>query len=347
MLDVLDRPDGEHARRPTADVGPMAADMDVSAMVGESRPMRHLAELIQKVAQCDSTVLIHGESGTGKELVALAIHRRSSRSQKAFVAINCAAIPDALLESELFGYEKGAFTGAVGSKRGRLELAKDGTVFLDEIGELASTLQAKLLRALQAREFDRLGGTQTVKFNARVVAATNRDLELAVKKGQLRRDLFYRLNVLSLAVPPLREHREDVPLLASYFAAKYSQSCPHRRLDGISPEAQDLLLAYDWPGNVRELENAIEHAVVMGSTDMILPEDLPAALREGRGSGPSRGKYYDAIHRLKRGLILDAIEEANGNYPEAAKLLGIHPNYLHRLVRSFGLGTVADAGRWS
>jgi transcriptional regulator with PAS, ATPase and Fis domain len=305
--------------------------------------MRRLAELIHKVAQSDSTVLIHGESGTGKELVALAIHRHSPRSQKAFVAINCAAIPDALLESELFGYEKGAFTGAVGSKRGRLELAKDGTVFLDEIGELASSLQAKLLRALQAREFERLGGTQAVTFNARVIAATNRNLELAVKKGQLRRDLFYRLNVVSLAVPPLRERREDIPLLASYFASKYAQTCTYRQLNGISREAQALMLAYNWPGNVRELENAIEHAVVMGSTDIILPQDLPGALLEWRSSEPSRGKYHDAINRLKRGLILDAMEEANGNYPEAARLLGIHPNYLHRMVRSFDLGTEAVA----
>jgi transcriptional regulator with PAS, ATPase and Fis domain len=343
MLDVVATPEGAHAKRPITDVGRMPRELNACPMIGDSRPMRHLMELIHKVAQSDSTVLIHGESGTGKELVALAIHRHSPRSQKAFVAINCAAIPDALLESELFGYEKGAFTGAVGSKRGRLELAMDGTVFLDEIGELASTLQAKLLRALQAREFERLGGTLTVKFNARVIAATNRNLESAVKKGQLRRDLFYRLNVVSLAVPPLRERREDISLLASYFAAKYAQNCTYRRLNGISPEARALLLAYNWPGNVRELENAIEHAVVMGSTDMVLPQDLPGALLESHGSERSRGKYYDSINRLKRGLVLDAMEEANGNYPEAARLLGIHPNYLHRLVRSFDLSSEAMA----
>jgi transcriptional regulator with PAS, ATPase and Fis domain len=342
MLDVVAMPDGPHAKRSLTEMGRVARDLDV-CMVGESRPMFHLTQLIRKVAQSDSTVLIHGESGTGKELVARAIHRHSQRSQKAFVAINCAAIPDALVESELFGYEKGAFTGAVGSKRGRLELAKDGTVLLDEIGELASTLQAKLLRALQAREFERLGGTQTVKFNARVIAATNRNLESAVKKGQLRRDLFYRLNVVSLAVPPLRERREDIPALASHFAAKYAQSCTHRQLNGISAEARALLMAYSWPGNVRELENAIEHAVVMGSTDTILPQDLPGALLEWQGSERRRGKYYDAISRLKRGLVLDAMEEANGNYPEAARLLGIHPNYLHRLVRSFDLGSEAMA----
>jgi DNA-binding NtrC family response regulator len=192
-----------------------------------------------------------------------------------------------------------------------------------------------LLRALQAREFDRLGGMQSIKFNARVIAATNKNLELAVKKGELRRDLFYRLNVVSIAVPPLRERREDIPLLASYFATNYAQRCANRQVKEISPEARAVLMDYDWPGNVRELENAIEHAVVMGSTDRILPEDLPAALLQRHGSERSRGRYYDSISRLKRGLILEAIDEAKGNYPEAAQLLGIHPNYLHRLARSF------------
>ncbi len=304
-------------------------------MVGEGNSIRRLTALIQKVAQSDSTVLVHGESGTGKELVAVAIHRNSERREKPFIAINCAAIPDTLLESELFGYEKGAFTGAVASKRGRLEMAKDGTIFLDEVGELTPALQAKLLRALQAREFDRLGGTQSIKFSARVIAATNKNLELAVKKGELRRDLFYRLNVVSIAVPPLRERHEDIPLLASYFATKYSQRCTNRQVKEISPEARAVLMNYDWPGNVRELENAIEHAVVMGSADRILPEDLPAALLQRQGSERSRGRYYDSISRLKRGLILEAIDEAKGNYPQAAQLLGIHPNYLHRLARSF------------
>ncbi len=247
-------------------------------IIGESKAIRGLNRLIQKVAQSDSSVLVHGESGTGKELVAVAIHRNSARCDKPFVAINCAAIPETLLESELFGYEKGAFTGAAASKRGRLEMAKDGTLFLDEVAELAPNLQAKLLRALQTRQFERLGGTQPIKFSARVISATNKNLELAVKKGELRPDFFYRLNVVSIAVPPLRERREDVVLLASYFATKYAHKCTSRLVKGISEEARDLLMAYHWPGNVRELENAIEHAVVMGSTDLILPEDLPAAL---------------------------------------------------------------------
>ena len=308
-----------------------------NSIVGESKSIRHLTQLIEKVAQSDCTVLIHGESGTGKELVAVAVHRQSTRCEKPFVAINCAAIPEALLESELFGYEKGAFTGAVTNKKGKLEVAQDGTVFLDEIGELAPALQAKLLRALQTKTFERLGATQPIRFDARVIAATNKKLELAVKRGELRADLFYRLNVVSLAVPPLRERRDDIPLLASYFATKYAQKCTNRLVTGISPDARSVLLAYGWPGNVRELENAIQHAVVMGSTELLLPEDLPAALLEWHGSERSRGKYQDSINRLKRNLLTEALEETNGNYPEAARLLGIHPNYLHRLARSFEL----------
>jgi len=313
-------------------------------IVGESRSVQHVIQLIHKVAQCDSTVLVHGESGTGKELVAVAIHRKSARCKKPFVAINCAAIPETLLESELFGYEKGAFTGAVASKRGKLEVAQDGTVFLDEIGELALTMQAKLLRALQMWEFERLGGTQPIKFRARVIAATNKNLELAVQKGELRRDLFYRLNVVSIAVPPLRERREDIALLASHFVAKYAHRCTTRLVTGISAEALGLMIAYNWPGNVRELENAIEHAVVIGSADLILPEDLPPALSEWQGSERRRGRYHDSINRLKRSLLVEAIEEANGSYPKAARLLGIHPNYLHRLARIFDLyGCIRNA----
>ncbi len=307
-------------------------------LVGESKPFRHLTGLIEKVAQGDSTVLVHGESGTGKELVAIAIHRNSARADGPFVAINCAAIPESLLESELFGYEKGAFTGAVGNKRGRFEIANGGTLFLDEIGELAPAMQAKLLRVLQTRQFERLGGTQSIKLGARIIAATNKDLATAMKKSEFRRDLFYRLNVVSIAVPPLLEHREDIPLLAIHFATKYIQKCTGRRFKGISPEARSMLMHYTWPGNVRELENAIEHAIVMGTSDVILPEDLPEALLEWH-SVRGEAKYYDSINQLKRKLILDALEEAEGRYPEAAKLLGIHPNYLHRLVRNFDVAS--------
>ena len=304
-------------------------------MIGESKCLRRLTEQIQKVANGDSTVLVHGESGTGKELVAVAIHRNSARAEAPFAAISCAAIPESLLESELFGHERGAFTGAVACKRGKFEVAKDGTLFLDEIGELAPALQAKLLRVLETRQFERLGGIQPIRLEARVITATNKDLDLAIKKGEFRRDLFHRLKVVSIAVPPLRERREDIPLLAMHFATKCAQRCTTRPFKGISPEARLLLMNYNWPGNVRELENAIEHAIVMGSTDLILPEDLPEVLLERRFSGRSSAKYHDSINQVKRKLVLDAIEETRGSYPDAAKLLGIHPNYLHRLARNF------------
>ena len=248
-------------------------DMD-GVIVGESNSMRQVEEFISKVADGDSTILIRGESGTGKELVAHAIHRSSSRASKPFVAINCAAIPEALLESELFGHEKGAFTGAIATKKGKLEVAEGGTVFLDEVAELPSPLQAKLLRVLQQREFERVGGTRSLKFDARVLTATNKDLEQAIKDKEFRQDLYYRLNVVSIVIPPLRDRPDDIPLLAIYFAAKYAEKCK-RALKGISQEARALLMAYSWPGNVRELENAIEHAMVLGLTDEILPDDLP------------------------------------------------------------------------
>ena len=228
--------------------------------------MRSLYRQIGRVAPSDSTVLITGESGTGKELVARAIHSNSPRAERPFVAINCAAITETLLESELFGHERGAFTGAIAQKKGRLETADGGTVLLDEIGELSPALQAKLLRVLQEREFERVGGTRSIAVDFRLVAATNRDLEQAIAAGTFRRDLYYRLNVVSLAVPPLRERPEDIPLLANHFARRHAANMK-RRVTGVSPEALACLMAYDWPGNVRELENAIERAVVLGSTD--------------------------------------------------------------------------------
>jgi len=305
-------------------------------MVGDGKAMRQLSNLIAKVAAGDSVVLIRGESGTGKELVARAIHATSARADKPFVAINCAAIPDTLLESELFGHEKGSFTGAIATKKGKLEVAEDGTVLLDEIGELAPTLQAKLLRVLQQREFERVGGTRPIKLQARILAATNRDLEQAIKTGEFRQDLFYRLNVVSVPIQPLRKHREDIPLMAIYFATKYAQKC-NRPFKGITAEARALLMNYDWPGNVRELENAIEHAIVLGASDEIRPEDLPEALLERPTAKPEGGKYHAAISELKKRLIRDALAEADGSYTDAAKLLGVHPNYLHRLIRNLDM----------
>jgi transcriptional regulator with PAS, ATPase and Fis domain len=298
--------------------------------------MRQVQSFIARVAKTDSTVLIRGESGTGKELVARAVHRNSDRADKPFVAINCAAIPETLLESELFGHEKGAFTGAIATKKGKLEVAENGTIFLDEIGELAPTLQAKLLRALQEHEFERVGGTRTLKMQARVIAATNKNVEDAIKVGQFRQDLYYRLNVVSVVVPPLRDRPDDIPLLAMFFCSRYSEKCK-RPLKGISSEARALLLNYSWPGNVRELENAIERAIVLGIGDEIEPEDLPDEILEVQPPAESSVKLHDQINELKKRLIIDAVRQTKGSYTEAAKLLGVHPNYLHRLIRNLNI----------
>ena len=305
-------------------------------MIGNSPRMREVFRLIEKIAPADATVLIRGESGSGKELVAHAIHHNSGRAAKQFVAINCAVLSETLLESELFGYEKGAFTGAVAQKRGRLEVADGGTLFLDEVGELTSATQAKLLRVLQERQFERVGGTRTIEVDVRVIAATNRDLEEAIRAGTFRQDLYYRLNVISLTLPALRERREDVPLLAYHFVNKYSKKCK-RLVNGISPAARNYLLAYDWPGNVRELENAIERAVVLGNSDLVMPDDLPEALLATAVGSQSSPTYHEAVNEMKKQFILRALEQSNGNYTEAAKLLGIHPTNLHRLIRTMGL----------
>ncbi len=306
-------------------------------MVGGSPAMRKVFDFIRRVAPTDSTVLIQGESGTGKELVARALHRNSSRAEQPFVAINCAAIAETLLESELFGHEKGAFTGAAAQKKGKVEVAEGGTLFLDEIGELAPGLQAKLLRVLQEREFERLGGTKPIKLNIRLIAATNRSLPDAVKAGTFRNDLYYRLNVVTLNVPALRERREDISVLADHFAAKASRKCGIRAKP-LSSEALGCLMHYDWPGNVRELENALERALVLGSTDSILPDDLPEAVLEaGSTATTATDKYHGNIKETKKQLILQALQQAKGNYIEAAKALGMHPNSLLRLIRNLDL----------
>jgi len=305
-------------------------------MVGESAPMKDVYQFLSRVAPTDSTVLIEGESGTGKELVARAMHRNSPRSSKPFIAINCAAIPEGLLESELFGHERGAFTGAVTQKKGRFEMANGGVVFLDEIGELAPALQVKLLRVLQEREFERVGGTRPISVDIRLIAATNSDLKEAAKAGSFRQDLYYRLNVVSLVVPPLRERREDIPMLADYFVVKSSSRCKLKAKQ-ISPEAMACLVNYDWPGNVRELENAVERALVLAWSDVIRPEDLPESILERDPRPGVSAKYHAALKELKKELILGALEEAQGNYTEAARILGVHANYLHRLIRNLGL----------
>jgi len=307
------------------------------SLVGEGARMKEIFQFLTRVAPTESTVLLEGESGTGKELAARALHRNSHRGNKPFVAINCAAIPESLLESDLFGHERGAFTGAAVQKKGRLEVADGGVVFLDEIGELAPALQVKLLRVLQEREFERVGGTHTIKVDIRLIAATNRDLNEAVRTSEFRQDLYYRLAVVRLTMPPLREHREDIPMLTRHFVQKYAKRSKVKP-KAVSREAMAALVNYEWPGNVRELENAIERALVMGSSDAVLLEDLPESLLEQESPAEMHeGKYHASLKELKKQLILDAVEQTGGNYVEAAAILGVHPNYLHRLIRNLGI----------
>jgi len=306
-------------------------------MVGNGARMREVYQFIERVAPSDSTVLICGESGTGKELAARAIHKNSPRRAQPFVALNCAALTETLLESELFGHEKGAFTSAISQKKGFLEVAEGGTVFLDEIGELSPILQAKLLRVLQEREFVRVGGTRPIKINVRFLAATNRDLQQCVREEKFRADLFHRLNVISIVLPPLREHPEDIPALAAHFSILHAKNC-NRRIKGISDQALACLTRYDWPGNVRELENAMERAVVIGSSDRILVDDLPEIVFEGvKCVENTPASYHDAVRNLKKELILGALHQTAGNVTEAAKILGVHANYLHRLMSNLKL----------
>ena len=325
----------------------LRAEMSIEHdMVGDSARMRDVYKFISKVAPTEATVLIRGESGTGKELAARAIHSNSPRASEPFVAINCAALTETLLESELFGHEKGAFTGATAQKKGKLEVAQGGTVFLDEIGEMALSLQAKLLRVLQEHELERVGGTRTIKVDLRVIAATNRNLEQAIKDGKFREDLYYRLNVICLTMPPLRERREDIPALVRYFASKYAQKCK-RRVGEIAPDAMACLKSYEWPGNVREFENAMERAVVLGSSETIKLEDLPELVIGSvpvspesffqTAGGSMRLTFYQSLNEAKKRLIADAVDKAQGSYTEAAKRLGMHPNHLHRLIRNLNM----------
>jgi len=306
-------------------------------MIGESAPMKKVFQFISRVAPSDSTVMISGESGTGKELLAQAIHRNSGRRDAPFIAINCAVLIETLLESELFGHEKGAFTGAIAQKKGKFELADHGTLFLDEIAELSLPLQSKLLRVLQEREFERVGGLRPIHVDIRFIAATNKDLKEEIQQGKFRQDLHYRLDVISLEMPSLRDRVEDIPLLAMYFLGKYTAKTK-RRILGISPEARACLMQYPWHGNVRELENAIERAVVLSTGEWISPDDLPETVLESEPpAGIHLGNYHESVQAVRKELILKAIEQAQGNFTEAAKLLGVHANYLHRLLRNLNL----------
>jgi len=306
-------------------------------LIGTSLPMRQICERIAKIARTDATAMIRGETGTGKELAARAIHENSARAGRPFEAINCSLLRDTLLESELFGHEKGSFTGAIAQKKGKLELAAGGTLFLDELGSLGESPQAMLLRVLQTREFQRLGGSRTIHTDIRIIAATNEDLEDAIRRKAFREDLYYRLNVVSLTMPSLRDRSQDIPLLADHFVQLYSRK-NKRPVMSVSSDALALLKRHDWPGNVRELENAIEHAIVFGSTEEILPEDLPDSVLSWCASGePVALAYHDALREAKRNIVLSAMQSALGDYGQAAKQLGIHVNNLHRFIRELSL----------
>lgn len=306
-------------------------------IVGESPKMNHVADLAKKAAGSNATVLLLGESGTGKEIFARNIHNWSERKERPFVAINSMGLSKELLESELFGHERGAFTGAHQLKKGKMELAHRGTVFLDEVGDISPELQAKLLRFLEEREFERVGGTKSISVVIRIIAATNRDLETLVKDGLFREDFYHRLNVVPITLPPLRERKEDIPVLSHYFLRKYSVETK-RHFSKITKEAQEKLLAYVWPGNVRELGNVIERAVVLGSGPNIALEDLPTRMAVGKpGAVPGTLSYREGVYAARKELILKALSTTQGNRSAAAKLLGLEAKYLLALIKSLGI----------
>jgi nitrogen regulation protein NR(I) len=333
-------------------------------IVGDSSQIQKVYELIQTVAKTDTTVMIRGESGTGKELIARAIHCNSSRRYFPIVAVNCGAMAEGILESELFGHERGAFTGAQYRRKGKLELADGGSLFLDEVGNIDTKTQMDLLRVIETKQFARVGGNDIIKVDFRVICATNKDLEKAVTDGTFREDLYYRLNVFSVFIPPLRERKGDIPLLANYFAHKYARAMG-KQITSISPEAMDTIVRYNWPGNVRELENAVKRACVLAATSLILPEHLPAALARSEESGAGSSSAFERmlhqaigaeLQRLKaerdgqiyphflvaleRPLLLHVLERTRGNQLRAAELLGINRNTLRKKLRELGIRPV-------
>jgi two-component system response regulator AtoC len=323
-----------------------ATELDRGEIVGSSPSTAKIFEIIKKVAPTTTTILITGETGTGKELVANAIHMNSPRKLNPFIKINCSAIAENLIESELFGYEKGAFTGAVSSKPGRFELAHKGTLFLDEVGDLPREIQVKLLRVIQDHEFERVGGLQTIKVDVRLVAATNRNLQQRVKEGYFREDLFYRFNVMPIYVPPLRERKEDIPELVSYFIEKFNRKLG-RQIAGVDPEVMELLLDHDWPGNIRELENLAERLVLMAKGDQIVMGDVPAELIEAveekaQTAAPDEKRSIKELIREKTGdiekqMIVKVLAECEGNISKAARQLGLSRRGLHLKLAKYNL----------
>ncbi|MDT7809748.1 MAG: Nif-specific regulatory protein [Acidobacteriota bacterium] len=310
---------------------------DFGHIVGSSNPMREVYEQVTQVARTNTTVLLRGESGTGKEMVAHAIHYNSLRTTKPFIKVSCAALPETLIESELFGYEKGAFTGAMSRKKGRFELADGGTLFLDEIGDLNASTQIKLLRAIQEREFERLGGTETVHVNVRLIAATNKELEGAIGRGEFREDLYYRLNVFNIFMPPLRERKPDILLLADHFLEKYGRE-HGKHIKRISTPAIDMLSSYHWPGNVRELENVVERAVVVCDSSVIHGHHLPPTLQTAEGSGTvTRLSLSAAVEAYERDIIQDALKTARGSRKKAAKLLDTTERIIGYKIKKYGI----------
>jgi two-component system NtrC family response regulator len=314
-------------------------------MVGKSKPMLKIYDLIDKVAQSKASVLITGPSGTGKELIAKAIHYNSPRKNRPFISINCGALTETLLESELFGHEKGAFTGAVAMKKGRFELADGGTLFLDEVGEMPPPLQVKLLRVLQEMEFERVGGTKTIKVDVRVLSASNRNVQDDISEGTFREDLFYRLNVIHMEVPPLKERVDDIPLLVKHFIEKYREDEGKRRIE-LSPEVWKVFYTYGWPGNVRELENVIERAVVLARDNIISPDDLPDTLLDEKEGEIDLDKIVplnlplpDALDQLEEKIIRRALSYSNQVQSKAADMLGISRHVMHYKMKKYGIST--------
>ncbi len=301
------------------------------SFVAESKKMKEVLSIVLRVAKSDSTVLVHGESGTGKEVIARMIHKASSRKNNRFIPISCAALPETLLESELFGYERGAFSGAEKRKIGKFELAHRGTLFLDEIGDLPLGTQVKLLRVLQEFTFERLGSNTPIKVDVRLISATNQDLNKKISDGTFREDLYYRLNVISLLLPPLRERKEDIKPLTEYFVSKFSSRC-RKRITGISKDALTLLLRYDWPGNIRELENVIERAVVLCRSDFIELLDLPL-----KTESKERAYSTESLHAVEKEHIKTVLEKTDWNLSQAAKKLGIHRNTLRLKIKEYGI----------